>query len=125
MSDEVERLFSSAKILLEDRRARLKIDIIEANECLRHFYGKPEKGSFDEDEDIRVEQPLSIEERIKQRHEQDISQELALLTNEAASDEVTELEEEFAAIEALDDDDDDDDVDGENIEGAEEGSEED
>jgi hypothetical protein len=121
MSDEVERLFSSAKILLEDRRARLKMDIIEANECLRHFYGKPEKGSF-EDEDIRVEQPLSIKERIKERQAQDISQELAL---QVAGDELIELEEEFAAIEALDDDDDDDDVNGENIEGAEEGLEED
>ena len=125
MSDEVERLFSSAKILLKDRRARLKMDIIEANECLRHFYGKPEKGSFDEDEDIRVEQPLSIEERIKQRQAQDISQELALQANEEAGDKVIELEEEFAAIEALDDDDDEDDVDGEDIEGLEEGLEED
>ena len=47
MSDECGRLFSSCKILLEDRRSRLQMDIIEANECLRHWYGPPVKGSFD------------------------------------------------------------------------------
>jgi hAT family C-terminal dimerisation region len=35
MSAECERVFSSAKILLSDRRARMKEDIIEASECLR------------------------------------------------------------------------------------------
>jgi hypothetical protein len=35
MSAECERVFSSAKILLNDRRARMKEDIIEASECLR------------------------------------------------------------------------------------------
>jgi hypothetical protein len=35
MSSECERVFSSAKILLNDRRARMKEDIIEASECLR------------------------------------------------------------------------------------------
>ena len=47
MSDEIERVFSSAKLLLTDRRSHLKMDIIEANECLRSWYGHPEKGSFD------------------------------------------------------------------------------
>jgi len=47
MSDEIELVFSSAKLLLTDRRSRLKMDIIEANECLRSWYGRPEKGSFD------------------------------------------------------------------------------
>lgn len=46
MSDEAERVFSAAKILLSDRRSRLKMDIIEANECLRHWYGPPPKGTF-------------------------------------------------------------------------------
>jgi hypothetical protein len=50
-SDECERLFSSAKQLISDRRSRLCMDIIEANECLRAWYGRPEKGSFD-DKDI-------------------------------------------------------------------------
>ena len=36
ISDECERLFSSYKILLEDRRSHLQMDIIKANECLRH-----------------------------------------------------------------------------------------
>ena len=35
MPSECERVFSSAKLLLSDRRNRLKDDIIEANECLR------------------------------------------------------------------------------------------
>jgi hypothetical protein len=47
MSDEIERVFSSAKLLLTDRRSRLRMNIIEANECLRSWYGRPEKGSFD------------------------------------------------------------------------------
>jgi hAT family C-terminal dimerisation region len=48
MSDECERLFSSAKILLNDRRSRLKMDIIEASECLRAWYGKPKRKTFDD-----------------------------------------------------------------------------
>ncbi|KAM4060848.1 hypothetical protein HRG_014333 [Hirsutella rhossiliensis] len=51
MSDECERLFSSAKILLSDRRSRLKIDIIEASECLRSWYGPPARNTF---EDINI-----------------------------------------------------------------------
>lgn len=35
MSAKCERVFSSAKQLLTDRRNRLKTDVIEANECLR------------------------------------------------------------------------------------------
>jgi hAT family C-terminal dimerisation region len=35
MSAECERVFSSSKILLSDRRARMKEDIVEASECLR------------------------------------------------------------------------------------------
>ena len=51
--DKCERLFSSCKILLEDRRSRLQIDIIEANKCLRHWYGPPRKGTFN-DTDVGV-----------------------------------------------------------------------
>lgn len=47
MSDECERLFSSAKMLLTDRRSRLKMDIIEASECLRSWYGPPTRNTFD------------------------------------------------------------------------------
>jgi hypothetical protein len=47
MSAECERVFSSAKHLITDARNRLDPDIIEANECLKHWFGKPkeEKGS--------------------------------------------------------------------------------
>jgi len=38
MSAECERVFSSAKLLLTDRRARMKEEIIEASECLRAWY---------------------------------------------------------------------------------------
>jgi hypothetical protein len=48
-SDELERLFSSAKLLITPHRSRLHMDIIEANECLRAWFGRPAKGSFDDD----------------------------------------------------------------------------
>ena len=37
MSAECERVFSSAKLLITDRRGRLKEDIIEASECSRSW----------------------------------------------------------------------------------------
>jgi hypothetical protein len=37
MSAEVERVFTSAKQTITDRRAHLKFDIIEACECLNHW----------------------------------------------------------------------------------------
>jgi len=49
--DELERLFSSAKLFMTPLRCRLHVDIIEANECLRAWFGGPTKGSYD-DEDI-------------------------------------------------------------------------
>jgi hypothetical protein len=36
MTAECERVFSNSKILISDRRNRLKDDIIEASECLNH-----------------------------------------------------------------------------------------
>src|SRR6266850_7931851 len=44
MSAECERIFSSTKILISDRRNRLKEDVIEANECVRYWI---KKGYFD------------------------------------------------------------------------------
>lgn len=41
MSDECERTFSSAKLLLSHSRNRLSMDIIEANECLKAWFGRP------------------------------------------------------------------------------------
>ncbi|KAI8396320.1 hypothetical protein FOFC_06303 [Fusarium oxysporum] len=51
MSDECERLFSSAKLTIVDRRGRLKADIIEACECLRAWYGKPRGEENNDSED--------------------------------------------------------------------------
>jgi hypothetical protein len=51
MSDECERVFSSAKLTVVDRRGRLKADIIEACECLRAWYGKPRAGESNNSED--------------------------------------------------------------------------
>jgi hypothetical protein len=48
MSDECERLFSSAKLLITDRRNRLGDDIVEAVECLRGWFGAPAADAFDE-----------------------------------------------------------------------------
>jgi hAT family C-terminal dimerisation region len=52
MSAECERVFSSAKHLVTDSRNRLNSDIIEANECLRHWFGKPEE---QEDPDLEAD----------------------------------------------------------------------
>ncbi|KAG7410173.1 putative AC transposase [Fusarium oxysporum f. sp. raphani] len=51
MSDECERLFSSVKLTIVDRRGRLKADIIEACECLRAWYGKPQVEDDSDSED--------------------------------------------------------------------------
>jgi hypothetical protein len=47
MSAECERIFSSAKHLITDSRNRLNPEIIEANECLKHWFGKPEEQESD------------------------------------------------------------------------------
>ena len=70
MLDKCERLFSSYKILLEDRRSRLQMDIIEANKCLRHWYGPPRKGTFDNTdigviEGEPIPQMVSLKEALK------------------------------------------------------------
>src|SRR6266498_459545 len=38
MSAECERVFSSLKLMIIDRRNALKEETIEANECLRYWY---------------------------------------------------------------------------------------
>jgi hypothetical protein len=55
MSAECERVFSSAKHLLTDTRNRLNPDIIEANECLRHWFGKPEEDEADQEAEVLEE----------------------------------------------------------------------
>ena len=49
MSDECKQLFSSTKILLEDRRSRLKMDIVKVNKLLQHLYRPLPQGAFDDD----------------------------------------------------------------------------
>ena len=51
MSAECERVFSSAKHLLTDARNRLNPDIIEANECLKYWFGKPAKEEVDQEDE--------------------------------------------------------------------------
>jgi hypothetical protein len=60
-SDELERLFSSAKLLITPHRSRLHMDIIEANECLRAWFGRPVKGSFD-DRNIGMEEGETLDD---------------------------------------------------------------
>ncbi|KJZ69655.1 hypothetical protein HIM_10950 [Hirsutella minnesotensis 3608] len=62
MSDECERLFSSAKILLSDRRSRLKIDIIEASECFRYWYGPPVRNTFEDTNIGKLEGESDLQE---------------------------------------------------------------
>jgi hypothetical protein len=50
MSAECERVFSSAKHLITDARNRLRPDIIEANECLKHWFDKPKEETDQESE---------------------------------------------------------------------------
>jgi hypothetical protein len=49
MSAECERAFSSAKLLIPDTRNRLSVDIIEANESLKGWYGRPKEDTTDVD----------------------------------------------------------------------------
>jgi len=46
ISAKCERVFSSAKCLITDSRNRLKADIIEANECLKSWYGRLKPKAF-------------------------------------------------------------------------------
>jgi hAT family C-terminal dimerisation region len=53
-SAECERIFSSAKMLITASRNGLHPDVIEANEYLRSWFGKPEKvdkQSMNQDQD--------------------------------------------------------------------------
>ena len=55
MSAKCERVFSSAKHLFTDTRSRLNPDIIEANECLRHWFGKLEEDKADQEAKVLEE----------------------------------------------------------------------
>ena len=61
MLDDCKRLFSSAKILLEDRRFWLWMDIIEANKCLCYLYRPPQKGTFNSEDISEVKEEPQLD----------------------------------------------------------------
>jgi hypothetical protein len=75
ISGKYEWLFNSYKILLEDRRSRLKMNIIKANKYLRHRHRLPVKGIFNNKdigkaggkEQNPQEPELSLKEQAKAR----------------------------------------------------------
>lgn len=102
MSDKCKRLFSSCKILLEDRRSRLKMDIIEANEWLRHSYGPPRSNTFDDKGVGSVEgepqpsplydpTPEQLREYIKERQAADVAAAAAAQVEEEDTEEDDEV----------------------------------
>jgi hypothetical protein len=58
MSDEPERLFSSAKLLICDQRNRLGDDIIDASECLKSWVKQGLIFATTESDIVRMEQML-------------------------------------------------------------------
>jgi hypothetical protein len=75
-----------SKLLLTDRRLRLqKMDIIEACECLRAWYGPPPTGMFDEEEasEVESEQPEQVDIHMMDEGEGpgEVEQELQILDN--------------------------------------------
>jgi len=58
MSDEPERLFSSAKLLISDLRNRLD-DIIEASECLKSWVKQGLIFGATESDMVKMEQMLN------------------------------------------------------------------
>jgi hypothetical protein len=58
MSDEPERLFISAKLLITYRRNRLGDDIIQASECLKSWVQQGLVFGASESDIVRMEQML-------------------------------------------------------------------
>jgi hypothetical protein len=52
MSAECERVFSSVKLLITDRRRWLGDDIIDISEYLTHWYGSAKTDDFDAQPDV-------------------------------------------------------------------------
>jgi hypothetical protein len=105
MSDECERLFSSAKLLLTDRRTRLRMDIVEANECLRSWYGPPKKNAFDDREVRELEGELAILAEEEAEEDKELMEVVDLVDGNGEDED-----EEIEVIEALDHSSSDDDV---------------
>jgi len=53
MSSEVERVFSSTRLMVTDRRNRLKEDIIEAAECMKSWQADGGLVGFEEVEQVQ------------------------------------------------------------------------
>ncbi|KAM4066278.1 ribonuclease H-like protein [Hirsutella rhossiliensis] len=79
MSDKCERLFSSAKLGIVDRRGRLKADIIEACECLRAWYGKPRAEDSEDSGDSENESDQSGIDTVEEHCPNRDTRELALI----------------------------------------------
>jgi hypothetical protein len=63
MSSECERIFSSVKSIVTDRRNCLRLDIIEACECLRYWYAANERSkNNDTTEDAFDSELIDIDE---------------------------------------------------------------
>ena len=65
ISAECERVFSSAKHLFTDPRNRLKADIIEANKCLKSWFGQPQAKAFAQGVDPDVDEQYKEEAAAK------------------------------------------------------------
>ena len=102
ISNKCKRLFSSYKILLKDRRSRLQIDIIKANEVLWYSYGPPQKGTFNDeevDEMVREDcERLSLKEAAKARLAA-AAEASTQVEDHMINEEEEELDEQYAAIE--------------------------
>lgn len=79
MSAECERIFSSAKILLSDQRARMKPILIEAYECLRHWMLGDNQKLFNRDP------PINEKEYTKQQQQEEAEE--IILDNDSDSDD--------------------------------------
>ena len=104
MSAECERVFSSAKHLLTDSRNRLKADIIEANECLKSWFGRPQAKSFAKGVDPDVDEQYEEEAATN-------------ITGDVAVDEqeANKLEDKEGSDEEDDSDEDNEEVDGNEV----------
>jgi hypothetical protein len=54
MSADPERLFSGVKITISDRRSRLRIDTIQALECLKSWLGLVDAEDNDPEDDDNI-----------------------------------------------------------------------
>ena len=107
MSDECERVFSSCKILISQRRTRLRMEIVE---CLRHWYGPPNEGAFEEVLSPRISRPDMNDRDQWRQHISDVAQkDVEALADEQGVEPVAEQleDDELEVLDDLDDGEDD------------------